>query len=139
MSGNNRDRWHPNLRVAVNLWPTPTVTGNTNAKGASKDSGDGLATAVRRWPTPTRNDGRGGLATVGDLMQAMWAGDNPSRPAHTAGQEGLNPAWVEALMGFPVGWTEVPDGLDSPQRRTRSPTPGSRRGRRRTSPTEDRG
>jgi DNA (cytosine-5)-methyltransferase 1 len=30
------------------FWPTPTVHGNYNRKGLSKDSGDGLATAVRR-------------------------------------------------------------------------------------------
>ena len=29
-------------------WPTPTVKGNYNRKGASKTSGDGLATAVKR-------------------------------------------------------------------------------------------
>jgi hypothetical protein len=37
--------------VAVRNWPTPTVTGNHNRKGASKDSGDGLATAVRNRTT----------------------------------------------------------------------------------------
>jgi hypothetical protein len=30
------------------LWPTPTVCGNHNRKGASKNSGDGLATAVKK-------------------------------------------------------------------------------------------
>jgi len=48
------------------LWPTPTVCGNYNRKGASATSGDGLATAVQRWPTPTVNDsknlGGGGAA-----------------------------------------------------------------------------
>jgi len=34
-------------------WPTPTVSGNYNRKGASKNSGDGLATAVMKYPTPT--------------------------------------------------------------------------------------
>jgi len=36
--------------------PTPTVCGNYNRKGASANSGDGLATVVNRleqWPTPT--------------------------------------------------------------------------------------
>ena len=40
------------------LWPTPTVCGNYNRKGASATSGDGLATAVQRWPTPTVNDSK---------------------------------------------------------------------------------
>ena len=37
----------------VLLWPTPTVHGNYNRKGASATSGDGLATFVSLFPTPT--------------------------------------------------------------------------------------
>jgi hypothetical protein len=46
----------PNLSTVVKvpeLWPTPTVHGDYNRKGASKNSGDGLATAVKLFPTPT--------------------------------------------------------------------------------------
>lgn len=39
-------------------WPTATVFGNTNRKGASANSGDGLRTAVfQHWPTPSKMDG----------------------------------------------------------------------------------
>jgi len=41
------------LTAAVFLWPTPTVHGDYNRKGASKNSGDGLATAVKLYPAPT--------------------------------------------------------------------------------------
>jgi hypothetical protein len=37
---------------AVRMWPTPTLSGNYNWKGTSKQSGDGLATAAKMWPTP---------------------------------------------------------------------------------------
>ena len=40
------------------LWPTITVCGNYNRKGASATSGDGLITALRTWPTPIRRDSR---------------------------------------------------------------------------------
>jgi len=66
------------------LWPTPTVTGNYNRKGASKNSGDGLATAVKNRPTPTCHDRKGKMVVGGTL----------------------NPLWVEWLMGWPVGWTD---------------------------------
>jgi hypothetical protein len=46
--------------VNQSLWPTPTVCGNYNRKGASKNSGDGLATAVTTWPTPTAACANGG-------------------------------------------------------------------------------
>jgi hypothetical protein len=39
-------------------FPTPTVCGNYNRKGASKTSGDGLATVVQRFPTPDRMERR---------------------------------------------------------------------------------
>jgi hypothetical protein len=38
------------------LLPTLTVCGNWNRKGASKTSGDGLATALRMMPTTTATD-----------------------------------------------------------------------------------
>ena len=45
------------LGAAVNhQWPTPTVRGNDNRKGASPTSGDGLGTAVRMSPTPMAAD-----------------------------------------------------------------------------------
>ena len=47
------------------FWPTVTVFGNYNRKGASANSGDGLATAVRMWPTPTKADGQGGPGCSG--------------------------------------------------------------------------
>ena len=36
--------------------PTPTVNGNYNRKGASQNSGDGLATWARMWQTPVADD-----------------------------------------------------------------------------------
>lgn len=55
------------------------------------------------WPTPTAkgNHNRAGLSErSGDgLSTAVDAGP-------------LNPAWVESLMGFPTGWTDLdPEAL----------------------------
>jgi DNA (cytosine-5)-methyltransferase 1 len=93
------------------LWPTPTVNGNYNAKGASKKSGDGLATAVKKeglWPTPLTRDYKGGRSP--ETLKAKGRTPTNSLPdsvTHQEGQSGpLNPQWVEWLMGFPIGWTE---------------------------------
>jgi len=51
-NGKWNSRGEPKLSAQV-LIPTPTVCGNYNRKGASKNSGDGLATFVANWPTPT--------------------------------------------------------------------------------------
>lgn len=64
----------------VRDWPTATVCGNYNRKGASATSGDGLATAV---------------AGPRDPVSPNTSGSRRAR---------LNPRWVATLMGFPVDW-----------------------------------
>ena len=88
------------------MWPTPTVCGNYNRKGASATSGDGLATAVMKWPTPTAVTSSGGAALC------KWGGSGSREmlkkivtPAELNGA--LNPTWVEWLMGWPLGWTDL--------------------------------
>lgn len=71
------------LPAAVSLWPTPTVTGNTNRKGASKNSGNGLKT---------------------ELLIAFGETENSSS-AETVKSAPLNPDFTEWLMGFPIGWS----------------------------------
>ncbi len=110
------------------LWPTPTVCGNYNRKGASATSGDGLATAVRMFPTPTATntkanhmrgadkgkprESRSYLATPtardwrsGKASEATMARNSRPLSEQIGGQ--LNPPWVEWLMGWPLGWTDL--------------------------------
>jgi hypothetical protein len=120
-------------------WPTPTVCGNHNRKGASATSGDGLATAVvaRMWPTPNQRDWKDTGATqgnrkspnLGTMVHQSFAPpqardfrtgstdrwENPERTRNLNDQIGgqLNPNWVEWLMGWPIGWTDLnPLGMD---------------------------
>ena len=93
------------LAQAVKRWPTPTVCGNHNRKGASSTSGDGLATAVAKFRTQNATDG------------AKWSNQTQSereakgqqvRLCHQLSAGGsLNPTWVEWLMGWPLGWTDL--------------------------------
>lgn len=93
-----------------NLWPTPTVKGNYNRKGSSPRSGDGLATAVSRLPTPTVAMRKG--SSIGALTRKdgrSRANDRLDYRIEGSGLAGrLNPAWVEWLMGWPIGWTGLP-------------------------------
>jgi DNA (cytosine-5)-methyltransferase 1 len=115
------------------LIPTPTVCGNYNRKGASKASGDGLATWAAKFPTPNARDWKG---PPGKGCQDR-GGRSSSLPAHVAkhakqaplGAAGLvtatgpfsvdptggtlNPTWVEWLMGWPLGWSELHESSDS--------------------------
>jgi hypothetical protein len=110
-------------------WPTPTVCGNYNRKGASATSGDGLATAVLKWPTPIASDSRGssGRPKSGKQTQLVDAvrfatplsrdwrsgktsqatAEKNSRPLSEQIGGSLNPTWVEWLMGWPLGWTDL--------------------------------
>ena len=94
-------------------WPTPTVCGNYNRKGASATSGDGLATAVtqRTYPTATATAHKGwspkhNRADTDDRLDYTV-----EREAFNPGQQTppmrLNPEWVEWLMGWPIGWTDL--------------------------------
>ena len=92
--------------LAARQWPTPTVCGNYNRKGASATSGDGLATAViQSFRTPNATDG----AKWSNQTQAeREAKGQQVRLGHQLGAGGsLNPTWVEWLMGWPLGWTDL--------------------------------
>ena len=115
------------------LWPTPSVHGNYNRAGVSDKSGNGLSTAVKLWPTPHRNcsNGAGAHGDGGLNIQtavSLWRTPDancmrgpsseermdwkrkkgmPISINDQVGKGSLNPAWVEILMGFPLGWTDL--------------------------------
>ena len=104
---------HPTLVRPINviasgLWPTPTVHGNYNKPGASKNSGTGLATAVKTWPTPTASAYKGWSKNHNRANTDDRIDYTVEREAYLAGQSGqLNPTWEEWLMAWPIGWTEL--------------------------------
>ena len=100
VNGKINSRGEPKLSAQVLRWPTPTVCGNYNRKGASPSSGDGLATAVQRWPTPSTIGINGGSHS---RQAALKLG---ATSAELNGGS-LNPTWVEWLMGWPLGWTDL--------------------------------
>lgn len=88
---------------ALGLWPTPKASpsgpdyARMNRLGSG---GDDLATAVARmmFPSPAARDWRSGKGRKDN-------GHTPQLPEVIGGQ--LNPPWVEFLMGFPIGHTEL--------------------------------
>ena len=91
-------------------WPTPHANCHTGA-GEHGEGGSNLQTAVKMWPTPTARDYKGGrkFKTLKANGRNETNGLNDA-VNYTVGKTAqLNPEWVEALMGFPSGWTE-PDG-----------------------------
>lgn len=90
------------------LLPTPTALSYGTNKGGSAGrvgkTRPSLETMARsgRWSTPRASDG-----AKGGPNMAFGAGGMPPLPAQVGGS--LSPMWVEWLMGFPIGWTELED------------------------------
>ena len=63
-----------------------------------------LAIAVQLFPTPSANDWKGS-SKEGQRRGQLT---DPAMGAVPAGGE-LNPEWVEWLMGYPAGWTDLGD------------------------------
>jgi len=105
--------------MARGLWPTPraSAAGPDFAKVGRSATGISLATAVAMWPTPSARDWKDNPGAW------MWNGKNPDGthrnrtdqlPRKVYAVEGtaqnggqLNPTWVEWLMGFPTGHTDL--------------------------------
>jgi hypothetical protein len=108
-SGDGRTK--PNkLGWAVALWPTPTVHGMEGRNTKYAQGGTPLTAAVRMaeqglWPTPTARDWRSGKASSATHERNSRPLNEVAAQGQASGQ--LNPTWVEWLMGFPEGWTDL--------------------------------
>jgi hypothetical protein len=88
----------PSLGVAVR-WPTPTATEHKRdaSEGTLRRKSPPLATMAQLLPTPTVHGNynrKGASPSSGDGLATVVGGR-------------LNPTWVEWLMGWPLGWTDL--------------------------------
>ena len=111
-------RWGIKLKDAVagaeKMWPTPTEQCSRGASAKGRQGGPNLQTAVM-WPTPTTQEVEHPAA---ELTKTGRRKSRNGKSSHSLGladsikmwptQKGqLSAAWVECLMNFPLGWTEV--------------------------------
>ena len=61
---------------------------------------------VKSWPTPRRTDYKNGRGKTGNRTEEARKKAGWTLP-ETVGRGQLNPTWVEWLMGFPLGWTDL--------------------------------
>jgi len=147
-SPNATDRPTLALMARKQMWPTPMASDSEHGGPNSRDSKGRwkLAGAVHHaWPTPTAQDAKNATlplsqqyrATVPGTLarQALWR--TPQAADHKSGRiqrgqttnlthqvgNALNPEWVEALMGLPIGWT----ALSGPPCRGKNHTNGNHR------------
>ncbi len=127
-SGNSYYRLLPSMRdteetassllPTPNLWPTATArdwrSGKTSEKTMNRNSrplNEVVVSEEKMWPTPMAHEARlgyqdrsrGKKGTQESLTTKVI--NNLGGRKSVCGQ--LNTAWVEWLMGFPIGWTEL--------------------------------
>lgn len=112
-------------------WPTPSATMGDYSRGGDPERYKGskslngrrsnLIDAVARWPTPTSGDskmsGAAGYSTESGRHSGTTLTDAVNGGA-------LNPTWVEWLMGFPLGWTDLGDSATRSSRKSRKRSAG---------------
>ena len=95
------------------LWPTPCATDHKGS-GKTGELRDRLDYAVERgatkskdytWPTPRTKGMCGGTGSWELLKKNTTIEEARLMGAGNGGQ--LNPTWVEWLMGWPLGWTDL--------------------------------
>jgi len=105
--------WEAQGKVPA-LWPTPrsndssesveTLTARSERNYGRNKNGINLTAAIidaaspeptRLWPTPTGDDANNATRQSGAYQSLT----------RVVGK--LNPTWVEWLMGFPLGWTDL--------------------------------
>jgi hypothetical protein len=99
------------------MWPTPRASAAMSEKSESIKKrverkgrlGAKLEESVAMVPTPTARDYKG--ARKPETLKKAGRNENNSLPDKVAARQkgSLNPDWVEWLMGYPPGWTDIKD------------------------------
>lgn len=109
---------------AASAWPTPSASSyGTNQGGSAGRVGPvrpSLETLVKQWPTPTSRDWKDGANPSEAAPTNGLLGRAAPRDPTTKTQGSLSPAWVEMLMGFPPGWTDIGGPLPAEPGNTRT-------------------
>lgn len=122
--------------VESGRWPTPTRSDAVGGPGTSgRLGGENLRTAVARFPTPAVAMHKG--SSLNAMTRKTGASRHNDRLDYSV-EEGriahgrLNPTWVEWLMGFPLGWTDLEPSAMPSSRKSSSSSAGASSKRKRS-------
>jgi len=137
LESNAHKRNSMSLASAVHYWITPMArdykghTNNPKARGYGGTLPDqvkemeeaNMGMPAKLWPTPQASDNRNrGGAGSRAIQRRKEMGKQIGLSQAVSDTSGaLNPPWVEWLMGWPIGWTDLkPLGMDKFQQWLRS-------------------
>lgn len=109
------------------MWPTPRSREAGDYQYSQGDHSKPVPTlsgAVKMWPTPNATDYKGPCS----LKRRPECDDDLPTRIMRQNQSQLNPAWVEALQGFPPGWTDLDGPPDQGNRSMNGSRPESQQG-----------
>ncbi|MFM1655558.1 hypothetical protein ACI7RC_26195 [Brevibacillus sp. B_LB10_24] len=87
----------------MKMWPTPKARDYRTASGREQRDSPDLNIVVKMWPTPAAQDAENATLPPSQIDRDTV----PGSVMRQGQQDQLNPDWVECLMGFPIGWTDV--------------------------------
>jgi hypothetical protein len=94
-----------------NLWPTPTVNDaqNSNLAPSQLKRRSLIGEIMRSFPTPSANGfgNEGSRKILKDRVEDGTICPDEKRKMEAGHGGQLNPNWVEWLMGWPIGWTDL--------------------------------
>ena len=97
-------------------WPTPDAaagTGYNQTDSPNAKKRPLLGAAVKMWPTPNSRDWKNATAAEWEdkkntrNLNRKMASDFKGSQVKEERLGQLNPMWVEWLMGYPSGWTDL--------------------------------
>ncbi|EXB27467.1 putative cytosine-specific methyltransferase [Acinetobacter baumannii 1437282] len=101
----NRSR---NLNDQIAKYPTPKASDGNKRGNVSNHPRNGLAGVVENLPTPTASMSKGSSpATLTRKDGKSRVNDRLDHHVMNSHGGKLNPDWVEWLMGWPIGWTDL--------------------------------
>ena len=100
------------------LWPTPRASeAMANGRPGRPDADARLEDVVANWPTPQARDSTNRAGQPHRyLVEKRYNLQDALAAREIRGS--LNPTWVEWLMGFPLGWTDLEASATQPSRKT---------------------
>ena len=121
LAGAVKSEMYPTPRSSIGMsmtMDTVVKAMDNNDRGYKGNLEERVAIEQKMWPTPNASDNRDrGNMSDPAIQRRIAKGKQVGLTMAVKDKPGkgtLNPEWVEWLMGYPPGWTDITDSSESP-------------------------